>query len=67
MAAAAVVAWKSVIKHLQQLTADPKNEDAVSSATSELLSLCDDISSDALPPATVRKLVNELKVTHLAN
>jgi hypothetical protein len=65
MAAATVLAWKSVIKQLQQLTADPKNKSAVSASTSELLALCDEISSDALPPATVKKLVNELKVTPL--
>jgi len=62
MTTATVLAWKSAIKHLQQLTADPGNRDAVESATSELLSLCDDISSKALPSATVKKLVNELKV-----
>lgn len=64
--AATVLAWKSVIKHLQQLTADHTNKSAVSSATSELLALCDEVSSDGLSPSTVRKLVLELKVCHLA-
>ena len=62
MTAAAVLAWKLAIKHLQQLTTDPGNKDAVESATSELLSLCDDISSKDLPSPVVKKLVNELKV-----
>lgn len=69
MAAVTVLAWKSVIKHLQQLTVELTNKDpvATTSTTRKLLQLSDAIgsaASNALPPATVRKLVNELKVRH---
>lgn len=62
MAAAAVLQWKSAVKHLQQLTADLSNKRVVDSATSELLGLCDEVSSSGVPSATVKKLVTDVKV-----
>lgn len=63
MAHSAVTLWKSCLKALQQLTADPSNKAAVESAVCNLFELLDDADRvKDLPHATVKKLVNELQV-----